>query len=936
MRIGHLQRLFGELRFEDMYVFPSFEKRESRQVAPATFGKSRPEAQIAELETKRLSFDEFVDQLVEKKRLVVLGQGGQGKSTLAEYIQFAASCGLIDKLKGYILVFVELGRVETPQSNFLEWAYLSNAEAHPFLKELDDLKRSLKKRFIFILDGLDRVEKAKLRSIRDRIRQVALQDDFKNDILMVTSRYPAYYVYGEITGFDVLLLSDFDKEQSKELFENFLEHLQDSKKRERASKLLDLSSLSPAQRSVVSNPFLASIIFILQVSLERLPERTIELISELLKCLAELTVSGDVPEDGTESEKARQERLKAMQHLPLLAYRMIADNKRHYATRSDREKWLGRDLSLKDIDVFGVIKEVSGIFSFAHDRFLEYFAAYHLAKDDGAWSEVARDEELRHRFREPLKLAPAIAEIELEEDDKAQKMLRELYERDKLLCFHACCEGAMSDDELHRELVDWLCNDFIAQADIFSDEWATEFNDVLSGFPIARDEFKTRFVEPLIEKLGNENSFVRYAAAWALGEIGNRRAIEPLIGTLGDEDPLVHEAAARALGKINDRSIIPHLMDGLNSDNPHFRAGCATALGAMKEARAVELLIKKLKDEDKDVREAAARALGEINDERAVESLVETLRDEKGFVCLAAAEALGKIGDRRAVEPLIEKLRDEDKLACYAAAEALGEINDRSIIPRLMDGLKSNNPHFRAGCATALGAMKEKQAVEPLSERLTDEDSDVRKAAAQALGEIGDKRAVKPLIGKLGDEDSLVRRAVAEALGKINDRSIIHRLMDGLSSDNPHFRAGCATALREMKAKEAVEPLIERLTDEDSDVREAAAEALGKIGDVRAVEPLIERLRDEDWRVRVAAAEALGKIGDVRAVEPLIERLTDEVQPVRLVAAEALGKIGDRRAIGPLEERLQAEKDGFVIGDIVSALKRLRGRKGRGVEGEAE
>jgi len=60
-------------------------------------------------------------------------------------------------------------------------------------------------------------------------------------------------------------------------------------------------------------------------------------------------------------------------------------------------------------------------------------------------------------------------------------------------------------------------------------------------------------VEPLIEALKKDKE-VRKAAAWALGEIGDARAVEPLIEAL-KKDKEVREAAAEALNSIASKSL---------------------------------------------------------------------------------------------------------------------------------------------------------------------------------------------------------------------------------------------------------------------------------------------------------------------------------------------------------------------------------------------
>ena len=63
-----------------------------------------------------------------------------------------------------------------------------------------------------------------------------------------------------------------------------------------------------------------------------------------------------------------------------------------------------------------------------------------------------------------------------------------------------------------------------------------------------------RAVEPLIQRLQDEDEDVRSAAAEALGRIGDARAVDPLIQRLQEEDWWVRETAWQALYRICARS----------------------------------------------------------------------------------------------------------------------------------------------------------------------------------------------------------------------------------------------------------------------------------------------------------------------------------------------------------------------------------------------
>ena len=120
-------------------------------------------------------------------------------------------------------------------------------------------------------------------------------------------------------------------------------------------------------------------------------------------------------------------------------------------------------------------------------------------------------------------------------------------------------------------------------------------------------------VEELIRKLRDEKWGIRWAAAWALVKIGDRKAVELLIKALGNWDPGVRWIAAKALGQIGDQRAAEPLIQALR-DEWYVREAAAEALGKIGKP-AVEALIQALRDEDSGVRKAAAWALEKIEPE---------------------------------------------------------------------------------------------------------------------------------------------------------------------------------------------------------------------------------------------------------------------------------------------------------------------------------
>ena len=205
-----------------------------------------------------------------------------------------------------------------------------------------------------------------------------------------------------------------------------------------------------------------------------------------------------------------------------------------------------------------------------------------------------------------------------------------------------------------------------------------KFPEAMRQFLIAfesQNNFSIIALEPLIKALGNKSVRVRKNRAYALGNIGDKRAVEPLIKALEYKDRDVRRSAIYALEKIGDKRAVEPLIKALEDEDEGVCRKAAIALGSIGDKRAVEPLIKALEDGVWTVRHDAAKALGEIG---AVEPLIKALRDNDYNVRSCAADALGEIGDKLAVEPLIKKaLGDGSSFVRQRAAEALKKLGHR-------------------------------------------------------------------------------------------------------------------------------------------------------------------------------------------------------------------------------------------------------------------
>ena len=141
-------------------------------------------------------------------------------------------------------------------------------------------------------------------------------------------------------------------------------------------------------------------------------------------------------------------------------------------------------------------------------------------------------------------------------------------------------------------------------------------------------------LQPLTNQLDSGNATVRRNAAWAIGELTNMppgerdNAVPRLISLLSDSDSWVRMAAARALGEVRNRSAVPALIANLADADGRVRELAVWALSELKDSRAVAALCNVLlSDTRADVRRGAAEALGEIRNAEALPALKQALND---------------------------------------------------------------------------------------------------------------------------------------------------------------------------------------------------------------------------------------------------------------------------------------------------------------------
>ena len=211
------------------------------------------------------------------------------------------------------------------------------------------------------------------------------------------------------------------------------------------------------------------------------------------------------------------------------------------------------------------------------------------------------------------------------------------------------------------------------------------------------------WVERQLRAAHSVRAWRRATAAFALGDMGSRRAIPTLLALMDDNTREVRAAAARSLGRLGATEAVeplvygfaerrlPRSIDGqallaigpaalerlrplAGAAEPEARAFAVELVGLLGDASDDRLLVERLRDTSAEVRARAARALGRLGAEEATAELTRALDDRIAFVRAAAATALAAVGDRRAVPRLLVLAQQDQFDAAHAAARAAATI----------------------------------------------------------------------------------------------------------------------------------------------------------------------------------------------------------------------------------------------------------------------
>lgn len=298
------------------------------------------------------------------------------------------------------------------------------------------------------------------------------------------------------------------------------------------------------------------------------------------------------------------------------------------------------------------------------------------------------------------------------------------------------------------------------------------------------------------------NTYVRCAAAEALGHIGHNAAAFPLMDALRDPCSFVRRAAAIALGQMQAKEAQGALLNALDDSNFYVRRAAINAIGKLGIPDMGTILLPLLSTPDLRIRRTVLIALRRLNAQEAAPQMIEMLKtylaapNQRDLpVVKTLVVALGDLHPPTAIPVLADVVRGYVGARSLAAG-AIGEIGGLEGGPVLVEALADKSVNLELAALKSLGRIKYRKALPTVREFLTSSDPRLRRTAALTVGNLGDATTIPTLLEiAYNDSSPLVRPAAIEALGILGDKSLIPQLLPLVDDSNAYLRAALAHTL---------------------------------------------------------------------------------------------------------------------------------------------
>ena len=606
----------------------------------------------------------FIDVLKTDKYIVVLGDPGSGKTTLLKYIALIYSRGLkkvYEKFgfeKCLLPVIVPVSEIysQTENKSFVEtisdyYKIQGIENTKNFIKENLD-----KGKCMVLLDGLDEIPAHQGRfSIARNIENFMRR--YSNNRFIITSRIIGYEKinHDSITEYYVSLLDDneirefvynwftaFEKKVKKGMPENAIKKIVDDEARQLMYSINEDENIKDLAR----NPFLLSLICLVQKSGYKLPRYRIELYKTIAETLFETWVMARSISIGKPLTKARdyKEGEKVLAPLALWMHENLSggvekeDKLKEKIIKIMKNRGIPECAAINTVDKFFkylaeqtqlIIPKGKDYYGFRHLSFEEFLAARALIMKE-KYNKYLKKYSKDPRWTEVFLLVSGWIGIVDGREEEITRIVEDLLKSkdmdDLLLAGRIVAEDLGVKKDVGKEVIGKI-----------GDEWLFELSKLLKYFKFQSEKIK--IIKKIFEK--------------TLLRDDGKETYEKFIDILKDkkEDGWVRVSAAFGLSSLveKDESIRKFFVDILKDkeEDGEVRRRVAIGLSSLveKDESIRKILVDILKDKKEvgNVREIVAYRLSSLveKDESIRKFLVDILKDKEEYIDVRISVAYG-------------------------------------------------------------------------------------------------------------------------------------------------------------------------------------------------------------------------------------------------------------------------------------------------------
>jgi predicted NACHT family NTPase len=339
-------------------------------------------------------------------RLMILGKPGSGKTTFLRHLAIACCKG--EFLADYIPILIELRNINASDFN------LFNSIHQEFdLPNEEQTKQILKQgKVVILLDGLDEVPNQSMRNVQDHIYNFSQQQQFyKNRFILTCRTQTTEYISDKFQGVEV---ADFNPEQveifAQNWFASFAETPESAELTVKFLKKLRLPENQPTAELAVT-PILLSLTCWVFNALKDLPAKRSDLYGRGVNLLLQEWDEKRGVRRTAGSERYRNLSLTDKKKiLSYLAIHKFEQEQFVLFEQDEIQKYIAEYLDISNEKSQEVLKAIeaqhgllieraSGIWSFSHLTFQEYFAAKWFV-EKANWQDLVNNHITEKNWRE--------------------------------------------------------------------------------------------------------------------------------------------------------------------------------------------------------------------------------------------------------------------------------------------------------------------------------------------------------------------------------------------------------------------------------------------------------------------------------------------------------------------------------------------------------